>query len=179
MDGPIPGESLTKEPRAAQYERPPKFAKPEEAFEAYLEKFDNPENLDGLMSILEAGVPLSSIVTVMTREAVRAGIHSIDTAVILRPMVHEYLAVLAKEAGVEFIEDIEDTFKKDQASKRQRAQIAARVEKQLASEPSMAESDEEEEDTLEDTIEDIFEEEDETTMEPKPTGLMKRPTEGM
>ena len=178
MDGPIPGESLTKEPRAAQYERPPKFANPNEAFEAYLEKFDNPENLDGLMSILEAGMPLSSIVTVMTREAVRAGIHSIDTAVILRPMVHEYLAVLAKEAGVEFIEDIEDTFKSDQASKRQRAQIAARVEKQLSSSPSGMNT-EEEEDTPEETIEDIFEEEDEAPMEPKPTGLMKRPTEGM
>ena len=131
MEGPIPGESLTKEPRAAQYERPPKFAKPEEAFEAYLDKFDNPDNREGLMLILEQGMPLSSIVTVMTREAVRAGIHSIDTAVILRPMVHEYLRAMAKSAGVKVVEDVTELNKEEQLSKKERALIAAKVEEQM------------------------------------------------
>lgn len=133
MDGPIPGESLTKEPRAAQYERPPKFADPNKAFEAYLDKFDDPEKLENLMTVLETGIPLSSLVTIMTREAVRAGIHSIDTAVILRPMVHEYLSLLAKEADITFIEDVGAAAEPKQKEEIRTNDIKRRVKNQLAS----------------------------------------------
>ena len=181
MEAPIPGQSLTAEPGAAQYERPPKFAKPEQAFEAYLDKFDDPEAREGLFALLERDVPLMSVVNLLTREAVRNGVHSIDVAVILRPMVHEYLSVLADAAGVNYIEAPEDPYKEDALKKKEKALIASRVEQQLG---ETAEEEDDEEAFAEEIVEEVMDEEDDEDdeeegreeMPAKPKGLMQRRT---
>lgn len=173
MQGPIPGQSLTAEPGSQPYENPPRFAKPEEAFEAYLDKFDDPDTQDALFQILENGVPLESVVTMLTRQAVNGGIHSVDVSIILRPVVHEYLSVLADAAGVDYEEAVGDNFKKTQIPKRERVSIATRVNKQMASR----------EETEDDDLEGLEMEEPEMTapdpieapVQPPKRGLMTRP----
>lgn len=138
-EGPIPGQSLTATPGAAQYERPPQKNTPEDAFEAYLEKFDDPQNRETLFELLETRMPLDSVVTTLTREAVRNGVHSVDLAVVLRPVVHQYLSVLADAAGVEYIETATQPFEEEELSKREKKFIANKVELQLRGEAAVAE----------------------------------------
>lgn len=176
MREPIPGQSLTRKPGAAQYEKPPKHAKPEAAFEAYMEKFDNPEQLEGMFSILEAGFPIETFVKTLTREAVRQGIHSYDTAVILRPMVHEYIKTLADEAKVDYIDTVDSIGKEERLAKREKALIAQRVARQMKQQkeaPSLDMMAEEEE--SEATEAPVEEEEKVNAVK----GLMSRPTQGM
>jgi hypothetical protein len=171
--GPIPGQSLTAEPGASQYERPPKFAKPEEAFEVYLDKFSDEETREGLFALLEQGIAADLIANMLTREATRNGVHSIDVAVILRPMVHEYISVLAEAAGIEFTKNLEDPYKKSELSRKERRFIANKVNKQLENEPIAEEAVDEEMSSIPDQ-EPLVEE---PTMQPSPApaGLMRRP----
>ena len=177
MKAPIPGQSLTNEPGAAQYERPPRYTSTEDAFDAYTEKFDDPEVREALFTMLESGAPVSSVVTILTREAVRNGIHSFDNAVILRPLVHEYITVLADAAGVDYEEDVVEQYKKKNIANEERKMIAMRVYKQLQ------DASPQEEDTSEET--ELFEEpmSTEEPSVPEEPGLMQRrfnsPQEGM
>lgn len=175
MQGPIPGQSLTTEPGAAPYEKPPRFNTAEEAFEAYLDKFDSPDTQDAFFQILENGVPLNSVVNLLTRQAVNSGVHSVDLSIVLRPIVHQYLSVLADSAGVTYDESMKDKFKDKELSKKKRLAIASRVNKQLES------REDEPEDDLEMAAPEPKEEAPEQmemelpAPEPAKKGLMQRP----
>ena len=58
LDGPIPGQSLTKTPRNALYERPPEIADPNEAVLYHMQRLSDPERLDNLLYTLEYGLPI-------------------------------------------------------------------------------------------------------------------------
>jgi hypothetical protein len=128
-EGPIPGQSLTTEPGNAAWERPPKHAGVDEAFEAYLDKFEVAENKDALFQTLEAGIPLTTLVKTLTREAVRKGIHTIDAAVVLRPAVHEYIRHLAETAGISYVEDGSDLVKDQAKLEEERSAVGMYVQK--------------------------------------------------
>lgn len=170
MKGPIPGQSLTVEPGSPQYERPPRLNTQEEAFDAYVEKFDNPEARDALFQLLESEVPLSSIVTVLTREAVRKGVHSMDLAIVMRPIVHEYLTALADAAGVQYEEDALDKPKREAVAKAEKKAVASIVKRQLES--STPPEDEVSSAVVEEPVQ-------EETPEQGPVGLMAKPQPGM
>ena len=50
---PIPGQSLTKEPGNAPYERPPEISDPEQALMGYLNYLNNAKVLEGMAGLLE------------------------------------------------------------------------------------------------------------------------------
>ena len=90
MDGPIPGQSLTREPKNAVMERPPEIADPNEAVEYYLEKIADPETLDNILHTLEVGMPVKILVEAMLTTGVAGGIHSIDVSLAIADVVQEY-----------------------------------------------------------------------------------------
>lgn len=70
---PIPGESLTVAPGKFPYERPAQFTDPEEAFDALVDRFLEPRNFNTVVAVLDVGMPLDTLVTVLLKQAYQEG----------------------------------------------------------------------------------------------------------
>ena len=105
---PIPGQSLTTEPKGLPFERPPEIVDPIEALDLHIENITKTEALEDAFYFLEQGLDLVSLVEGVLRSAVMEGLHSIDVSLIIAPVLHEYIKGLALEADVEFDEGFDD-----------------------------------------------------------------------
>ena len=108
FSGPIPGESLTREPGNAPWEQPPQFDKVEEAMGFYMDRFERDEVLEGLLDVLDKGMAVEHFVDTMLLYGEMEGKHSIDASVIIAPVLHEYIVFLADSAGVNYKEFQDD-----------------------------------------------------------------------
>ena len=104
LNGPIPGESLTREPGNAPWEQPPQYVEPKDALAHYLEKFEDEEKIDDLLFLLDQGYPVSLFVESLTTMGVMEGLHTIDVSIIIAPILHEYFVSLAKAADIKVVE---------------------------------------------------------------------------
>jgi hypothetical protein len=132
FNAPIPGESLTRAPKNAPYERPPQFTDPRDALKYHLRKLDNPEVLDAAFTFLETGVDLKTLTEGITRGAVANGIHSIDVSLMVQPAIHEFIRVMASKAGVEFDEGFVD---KEQQRIEEEFKTEVMARKRMGQEP--------------------------------------------
>ena len=183
MDGPIPGQSLTRPPRNALYERPPEIADPNDAVIYHMERVADPDRLDNILFSLEYGVPVKHMTQAMLTAAVAQGIHSIDVSLLVAPVLHKFIASTAEEAGVKYVEDFADTKMKAQQEK---VKVEALLKKSIQETPTeeqdtgfdmlveMSESLEGMEDipTQGEVSEEVAELDE--TAEEKPRGLMSR-----
>ena len=111
LSRPVPGQSLTHEVRARPWQNPPQFNTVEESMDWYLERFDNPELIEEMLSIIENKVPLSVIANSMQLGAVLQGVHSIDVGVLITPIIIEILRTLAEKTDTDYVigDEPEDT----------------------------------------------------------------------
>lgn len=105
LDGPIPGESLTKTPGNAPWEQPPQFADAQQALARHLSKFDDEEIVDDLLFVLAQGFPVNIFVETLLTGAVMEGIHTLDVSILIGPVIHEYIMALAEAAGIDAVEE--------------------------------------------------------------------------
>jgi hypothetical protein len=129
LNGPIPGQSLTTEPKNFPWERPPEIVDPEEAIQMHIVRLSDPEMLGDVLDILEfEEVDIQTLVVGMMRGAVANGIHSIDVGMMVAPVVHEFIKQAAKAAGI----DAEDGFEDKEAKKeKEQYRINSRARKML------------------------------------------------
>lgn len=161
-DRPIPGQSLTAEPRGQAYERPPEVVDPIEALDLHLDNLSREDAMEDAMYFLEAGLDLQTLVQGILRSAVMQGIHSIDVSLIIAPVIHEHIKGFADAAGVEYDEGFEDVEGKKALSYRRNAAAAKEMMEQMDDEEPMDMA---------------MEEQEEPPMvpeEPKKAGLMAR-----
>ena len=102
FDAPIPGESMVAEVGARPWQQPPKYSTTEEALGFYLPRFQNEEFVEGLLDMLELGIPVTNIANTLQTGAVMEGLHSIDVGIIIIPVLVEMLSYIAEDAGIEF-----------------------------------------------------------------------------
>lgn len=129
LNGPIPGQSLTVEPKNFAWERPPEISDPEEAIQMHITRLSDPDLLEDALNLLEfEDLDIQTVVKGIMRGAVANGIHSIDVALIAAPVVHEFLKQAAKAVGI----DAEDGFE-DKNTKKQRDDyvVSSRAKKML------------------------------------------------
>lgn len=100
---PIPGQSLTDEPRNYAWERPPEIVNPDEAVKFHLDGLNKPETLDNLLMLLQMGMPIKVLTKGIITTAQMEGIHSVDVGLIVRPVVREELITIAEEAGIDYV----------------------------------------------------------------------------
>ena len=134
IDRPIPGQSLTDEPRNAPYERAPEIVDPEEALQAHLIRLNNPDAIEELMFFLELGVDIRTLTEGILRNAVINGIHTIDVSLIIAPVIHQFIKSAADELKVSYDEGFEDTDRSEVMYQRRKA-IALKKLKELKMEP--------------------------------------------
>jgi len=174
MNRPIPGQSLTDEPKNYAWERPPEITDPNEAVKYHLDRVADPEVIDNVFYALDMGMPVKTLTDSMMTGAVAKGMHSIDVGLIVEPLVRRAVMKIADNAGV----DYKESFDEQEASIEERA---ARMVKIVESTP------EEERDAGYDFLTEISsnvqEEEqpqeepemsEDTMVEEKPKGLMAR-----
>ena len=101
-EGPVAGQSLTTEQGARPWERPAQISEPEEAVRYYMDKLTRPTVAGQLIDILETGNPATSLVDGLTIGGVMEGIHSIDVAVVIAPVIYNLVTSVADSAGIEY-----------------------------------------------------------------------------
>tara|TARA_R110000824_G_scaffold335055_2_gene521602 strand:- start:199 stop:729 length:531 start_codon:yes stop_codon:yes gene_type:complete len=171
FNGPIPGQSLTTEPKNAAYERPPEVFDPLEALDVHLNNLSKPEAMEDALYFLELGLDLVTLVEGIVRSAVIEGIHSIDVSLIIAPVIHEHIKAAATKAGIDFDEGF-DNPERDEAVQYERDTMRA---KKMLKKLREQEGEPEELNMMEE--EEPMEEEAEvetTDIAPAPMGLMAR-----
>ena len=108
FERPIPGQSLTAEPKSQAFERPPEITDPIEALDAHIDNLSADGAMEDILYFLEFGVDLVTLVEGILRSAVMQGIHSIDISLIIAPVIHEYIKGFADVAKIDYEEGFEN-----------------------------------------------------------------------
>jgi len=128
---PIPGQSLTSEPKGMAWERPAEHSKPEEALSFYIDKFEDEDTTDDINLALAEGFPLDIMVSSILTNGVMDGIHTTDVKLLIAPVLQEFLLTKATAAGI----DVKETAVSAQEIKDKKeknilvAQLARALEK--------------------------------------------------
>lgn len=163
FDAPIPGQSLTSEPRNAPFERPPEIVNPEEALMVHLEKLNDVDKMEAVVFAVDLGIDVQTLTKGILRSAVMEGIHSIDVSLIIAPAVHSFIASTLDAVGVDYDDGFED---KEEAERTREASNKFRIKDMLMGK-----------DTQEDMSEVKVVEEEEVPVQEEqsePKGLMAR-----
>ena len=163
FERPIPGQSLTAEPKSQAFERPPEITDPIEALDAHMDNLAREGAMEDALYFLEFGVDLVTLVQGILRGAVMEGIHSIDVSLIIAPVLHEHIKGFADASGVEYDEGFENEEGKKVLSYRRDVARAKEMLKKIK------EEDAPEPDVIEEPVKELEPEVEE--QEPVKTGL--------
>jgi hypothetical protein len=108
FSAPIPGQSLTSEPRNYAWENPPEYAAPEDALIWHIRRLEEPKKIKSMLGLLELGLDVVTMTEGLLRGAVADGRHSVDVSMIIAPVIHEYIVGTADAAGVEYSEGLDE-----------------------------------------------------------------------
>jgi hypothetical protein len=100
FNAPIPGESLTKPPGGARYEKPPKYSSAKDAAEDIWDKITKPKQAAKVVSMLDAGIPAEQIAKTIVFAGFAKGNHTPDLAPPLEEIVTYQVVAIGHRAGV-------------------------------------------------------------------------------
>ena len=102
FDAPIAGMSMTHELGARPWQQPAQYSTVEEALEFYVQRLTSDQFVARLLEIIERGIPLTALAETITLGGVMEGLHSVDVAVLVNPVLVELMAGIADNADVEY-----------------------------------------------------------------------------
>jgi|TARA_R100000455_G_C6242308_1_gene100898 hypothetical protein len=100
FDTPVPGQSLTDTPKNYPWENPARFAKVEDSSLHIWKELNKKDTLKRVIVLLEAGVPLEALTRTIVFSGFVEGAFSIDSALLLTPIVQKMLFSIGKAAGI-------------------------------------------------------------------------------
>tara|TARA_B100001250_G_scaffold414099_1_gene450668 strand:- start:913 stop:1437 length:525 start_codon:yes stop_codon:yes gene_type:complete len=169
FDRPIPGQSLTDEPRNNPWENPAEMSDIEEVTKYYINRLADQDVIDDLSAVMEAGVPLKPVVETITSAGTMRGLHSIDSAMLVGPIIHQFLKSAMETQGVS-VRDTGRNYEKESAEKEM-MRVQLLTAKYLSENPD--DGMDEGKKVLSEMAE-AGEPEEEVTPEEKPMGLMAK-----
>jgi len=150
----------------------------EDVTKFYINKLANQEVLDDFGALCSAGVPLAPIVETIYQQGVTRGLHTIDAAMLVAPVIHTFLKQALESMGISVKDTNADPKKKAEEREKQRFLLLANKylleEGDDTEDPGKAmlrELVDQEEPVEDETMEDMAPVE---TVEEEPTGLMAR-----
>ena len=168
FSAPIPGQSLTSEPKNVPWENPPQFPDPESALMWHMDRLQEPEKIKAIAGLLTLGLDVVTLTEGLLRSAVLDGRHSIDVSLLIGPIIHEYIVGTADAAGIEYDEGMDEPSADEvDIEYTLRSKESAKILKELE-ESGEVDFDVEPEESME------MPEEVEAPVEDKPMGLMSR-----
>lgn len=108
MSGPIPGENYTSDTKNYAWHRPPEYTDLDKAIEAIGKKFMDEKNAYGILTMLEMGVDVASIVEMTLMSGIGGGKWTVDQALLLAGPTSHIICLLAKGYGVKYDLGLED-----------------------------------------------------------------------
>ena len=175
LTAPIPGQSLTTEPKGFPWERPPEIDKPEDALKFYANNMSKQSVMDDVFTALDEGFPMDLLVKSILTTGVMEGVHSIDVSLLIHPLLVEFVHTQAVAAGVKNIVKHAKNMQ-EEMSKKEKQMLASRLQRAI----DKMEKKDEGTDILEETQEFLEENraeepvEEEAMVEEEPKGLMAR-----
>ena len=106
FNAPIPGQSLTSEPKNSPWESPPEFSAPEDALMYHMDRLKKPKKVEAIAGLLVLGLDVVTLTEGILRAGVIEGRHSVDVSLIIGPIIHEYIVGIADAAGLEYNEGL-------------------------------------------------------------------------
>lgn len=132
FNAPIPGQSLTTEPKGYPWERPPEITDPEEAIQYHLERISRQEILEGILDLIEVEeLDVKTLTSGIMRGAVASGMHTIDVALLVAPVVHEFIKQGALAFGLNPDDGFEDKEEKAEYAKARSTGLAKKMLKEM------------------------------------------------
>ena len=102
FSAPIPGQGMTAEPKSRPWNNPAQFKNVEEALEFYIPRIAEKSAMARLVDAMEKGIPLTVLAETLTTGGVMQGLHTIDVAILLNPIIIEFLKGIAENAGIKY-----------------------------------------------------------------------------
>lgn len=171
FEAPIPGQSLTNEPKNYPWENAARLNTPEDAIVYHLERLNQPKRAEAMLDFLQLDIDVVTMTEGILRNAVANGEHSVDVSMIIAPIIHEHIVGLADATGIDYDEGLDEDDTQEERAYAIRENKARKILKDIKMdkkpdlgdlEASMPKT------SIRDTkVEDMPEE--------KPMGLMARP----
>jgi len=133
FEAPIPGQSLTSEPKLYPWETPPELDKVGDVIKFYVDKLSSQDVMDDMFIALDEGFPLSILVNSILTTGVMEGVHSIDVSLVVAPVLHEYILGASKIQGIK-VKEFPET-KDEQIDAKEKRALAATIERSLEKSP--------------------------------------------
>tara|TARA_S200002703_G_C3771432_1_gene237506 strand:+ start:379 stop:894 length:516 start_codon:yes stop_codon:yes gene_type:complete len=103
LDGPIPGMSLTAEPKSRPWRRPSQFNTVDEAVAMYSTVFKDKTTKTMLLEQIENGIPLTSIADLLISANTMQGKHTLDVGILVSPILVETMITFADLAEIDYV----------------------------------------------------------------------------
>ena len=161
LDAPRPGMGMTHELGARPWQTPPKLAKVDDVVQDYLIKMQDDSFVKQLVGVLESGVPVTTLANTIQLAGVMEGRHSVDTGMLVIPVLMEMIMLIADKAGIKYDSGMDN----DDTEATKDTMIASVLE-EMTQELEKKDTDEIDND-----------EEQSTETESEPMGLMSRRAE--
>ena len=100
FDTPVPGQSLTDNPKNYPWENPSRFPSLEKASLHIWREINKKDSLKRIIILLEAGVSVESVTRVIVFSGFVEGAFSVDSALLLTPIVQKMILQVGKAAGI-------------------------------------------------------------------------------
>jgi|TARA_R110001583_G_scaffold2290_2_gene16869 hypothetical protein len=100
---PIPGNSLfTHAPGERPWERPTELSTVEDTISFYMTSLSQEDVLDDLMVAIESGIAINPMSEAITLSQVMRGKHTLDVALVVKPVIMEFLAAVAESNNIDY-----------------------------------------------------------------------------
>jgi len=102
LEAPIAGMSMTHELGARPWQTPPKQTTVQEVIAHYIERMQDDSLTEQIVNILQADIPVTTLANTIQLAGVMEGRHSIDTGMLVLPVIMEMIMLIADAEGIEY-----------------------------------------------------------------------------
>ena len=134
---------MTHEVGARPWQQPAKLTTTDEVVQDYLTRMQDDSFVQQLVGVLESGVPVTTLANTIQLAGVMEGRHSIDTGMLVIPVLMEMMMLIGDKAGIKYNTGIERD-KKVEVEDSTIASVLEELEQDLNKGSSNTTSEEEE-----------------------------------
>lgn len=125
FDQPIPGQSLTTEPKNNPWEQPPQMSDIEEVTKYYIMRLANQDVIDDFAAMIDAGLPLAPLVKTIVNGGTLRGLHTVDAGMLVTPVIHTFLKQALQSMGMSVKDSSIDPQKQAEKAELERFRLIA------------------------------------------------------
>jgi hypothetical protein len=107
FDLPVPGMGMTHELGARPWQQPAQYNNVDEVTKFYIGKMQDEAFVEQTLNLLETKMPVTMISNAMQVTGVMNGVHTIDTGMLVLPVIMEMIMLIADTEGVEYTTGVE------------------------------------------------------------------------